>query len=160
LKTSWNNKVALTGSPVHTRKRVCKGRPSGAGSGVGPTRCGQACCAGENAVAFQCWCECRRARGERASGASMRCGRGALDSPLALIAGGLAVGALRPRLLDTPRHAWAPREQEYCLQPACPGMHCTLLVGSGTPPATSGTVRSDRDCCNSPAATTQCAFYA
>ena len=38
----------------------------------------------------------------------MRCGRGTLAGQLTLIAGVLAVGALRPRLLDVPRHAWGP----------------------------------------------------
>ena len=43
---------------------------------------------------------------------SMRCGKGTLDggSP-ALIAGGLAAGASRPRLL-WPRHAWATTESK------------------------------------------------
>jgi hypothetical protein len=51
---------------------------------VGGPACGQARCAGENAVTFLCWGECRRASGERASGAGMRCGRGTLDGPSAL----------------------------------------------------------------------------
>ena len=99
-------KVALTYRPVHTGKRACKGRARETGN-VGQACCGQACRIRENAVTAPEWGESRRGSGERASGVSMRCGKGTLDggSP-ALIAGGLAAGASRPRLL-WPRHAWA-----------------------------------------------------
>merc|ERR1712127_839552 len=95
-------KVALTYRPVHTRKRACKGRARGAGN-VGQACCGQACRIRENAVTSPEWGESRRGSGERASRVSMRCDKGTLDggSP-ALIAGGLAAGASRARLLWPP----------------------------------------------------------
>jgi hypothetical protein len=92
--------------------------------GASERRTGPACCAGEHAFPFLCWAECRRARGERASGASMRCSRGTLDGPSALIAGGLAVSALRPCLLDVPRHAWPPRRRSRLLDVHGPRIAC------------------------------------
>ena len=83
-------RVALTDGPVHARKRACKGRARETGN-VGQACCGQACRIRENAGTFLEWGESRRASGERASGVSMRCGKGTLavvrrlSSPAALL---------------------------------------------------------------------------
>ena len=60
----------------------------------------------ENALTLLGWGKIRRASGDRARGMSIRCGRGTLDGSSALIAGGFAAGASRPRVSAEPRHAW------------------------------------------------------
>ena len=80
--------------------------------------CVQACgeragCVCENALTLLGWGKIRRASGDRARGMSIRCGRGTLDGSSALIAGGFAAGASRPRRLCEPRHAWEPSSLGY-----------------------------------------------
>ena len=64
---------------------------------------GRACCVCENAVTLLGWGKSRRASGDRTRGMSIRCSRGTLDGSSALIAGGFAAGASRPRRLCEPR---------------------------------------------------------
>ena len=72
--------------------------------------CGGLC---ENAVTLLGWGKSKRASGDRARGMSIRCGGGTLDGSSALIAGGVAAGASRPRPLCEPRHAWASNHVTY-----------------------------------------------